>query len=885
MPSLRTRIRSILGYVASWFRTADRDARLNEEIEFHLDMAAERHERTGLSATDATRVAAVRFGGRQQWREASRDEFRSRLLADLSQDLRYAVRAAKSAPAFTISAILTLALGIGANTAIFSAVDGVMLKGLPFSHEERLVRLYENNQKKGIHQEAVAPGNFNDWHARTAAFSAIATAEPFGFSLRGPEGTEEIRNYNVTRDFFAVLDAKPLLGRLLQAEDFVPGPPQAIVLTYASWQKRFGADPAVVGKRITINGAQTTIVGVLPREFSYLEIQMPQEFFAPKVLDSTEVSLRTSGWYNAVGRLKPGVSISRATADLNRIATQLAAEHPRSNADRGVTVIPLRDGIISKSSRALGLSLAAVGLVLLIACGNVANLTLARMNRRSREFALRAAIGASKWRVARQVLTESLLIATLGGAAGVAFAYWGVSVIRAASPASIPRIDEIAVDDRTLVFALITVVVTALLFGVAPALRAAELDAGDELKAGGRSAGDKRQTRVRDTLVSGQVAFAIVLLVSAGLLVRSFVSLVTTERGYRSDHVLTALMFSWGHAPTPSARRAFVNELVRRSAALPGVVAAGATSSPPLAGSVGIDRTAVAVEGHPQPPGQAPQVHVTSTTPGAIDALRMSIIRGRSLRNEDDSASAPVVLINETMARMYWPGENPLGRRLRIGFYGAPITREVVGIVLDTKQTALESPPEPTVYLPHAQAPTGGIWLVIRTAMEPSALTRDVKRIVGELAPNVPIAGTPALEEIEAESLKPRRFTLLLFVSFAAAALLLAMVGVYGVLSQATAERAREFGVRIALGARQGDIIRLVMRQGLASAAIGIALGLVGAVAVTRLLREMLYSVTPFDLVAFGSASGVMLLTALAACYVPARHATRADPLESLREG
>ncbi len=499
-----TRIRSGLGYVASLYRTAERDARLNEEIDFHLDMAAERQKNSGVSESKAARVAAVRFGGRQQWREASRDEFRSRLLADIGQDLRYAVRAAKSAPAFTIASVLTLALGIGANTAIFSAVDGVMLKALPFSHEDRLVRLYESDRKKGIDREGVAPGNFNDWHARTSAFSAIATAEPFGFSLKGSEGTEEIRNWNVTRDFFAVLDAKPILGRLFQPADFVPGPPQAIVLTYASWQKRFGADPAVVGRRLTINGAQTTIVGVLPREFSFLETRMQQEFFAPKVLDSMEVSLRTSGWYNAVARLKPGVTISGASADLSRVAAQLAREHPRSNTDRGITVIPLRDGIISDSSRALGLSLAAVGLVLLIACGNVANLTLARMNRRSREFALRAALGASKWRVARQVLTESLLIATLGGATGVAFAHWGVSIIRAASPASMPRVEEIAVDGRTFVFALLTVIVTALLFGVAPALRAAELDAGDELKAGARSVGNKRQARIRGALVTGR---------------------------------------------------------------------------------------------------------------------------------------------------------------------------------------------------------------------------------------------------------------------------------------------------------------------------------------------------------------------------------------------
>jgi putative ABC transport system permease protein len=713
----------------------------------------------------------------------------------------------------------------------------------------------------------------------------MATAEPLGSTLRGSEGAESIRHWNVTRDFFKVLDVKPAIGRLLELGDFVPGPPQVIVLTYASWQKRFGADPAIVGRRITLNGAQVTIVGVLPRAFAFLEFQMPQEFFAPKVLDSIQASVRMSGWFRAVGRLKPGVTMRQASADINRVAAQLAAEHPRSNTDRGVTVIPLRDGIVSGSSRALGLSLAAVGLVLLIACGNVANLALARMNRRSREFALRAALGASRWRVARQVLTESIVIATLGGIAGIAFAYWGVSVIRAASPPSFPRLEQIAVDGRTFVFALITVLITAVLFGVSPALRAMSLDAGTELKAGGRSTGNRRQGRIRSALVTGQVAFAIVLLVSSGLLIRSFASLVTTERGYRPDHVLTALVNSWGHAPTPAARRAFVDQIVQRSATLPGVLAAGATSSPPLAGSVGLDRTSIAIEGHPQAPGQSPQVHVTSTTPGAIDALRMAVLSGRSLRNEDDSASVPVVLINETMARQYWPGENPIGRRVKIGFYTAPVFREVVGIVRDTKQTALEAPPEPTVYLPHAQAPTGIFWLVLRTTMEPSALARDVRRVVAEIAPGVPVAATPALDEIEAGSLKPRRFTLLLFASFASAALLLAMVGVYGVLNQATSERMREFGVRIALGAQRGDIVRLVMRQGVTAAAVGIVVGLIGSIGATRLLRDMLYAVTPFDLVSFASASSVMLVTALAACYLPARHATRVDPLESLREG
>jgi putative ABC transport system permease protein len=880
-----TRARSALHLLVGWLRPHDRDQRLAEELQFHVEMAAERNRRRGMAQDEAVRAAAVALGGREQWREASRDEYRSRPLADLTQDLRYAVRTLRAAPAFTIAAVLTLAIGIGGNTAIFSAVDGVMLKPMPFSNEDRLVRLYQTDRKKGRVRDPVAPGNFAEWHERITAFAGMAAVEPYGYRLTGKEGTEEIRNWNVTRDFFDVLDAKPALGRFFQASDFVPGIPQVVVLTYASWQTRFGGDPAVIGQHLTLSDHQATIIGVLPRNFSYLESRTPQEFYAPKVLDSIELGVHGNGWFNAIGRLKPGVTVAQANADVNRVAAQLGREFPKLNADLGANVVPLRDAAVGNSSRALVLSLAAVGVVLLIACSNVGNLMLARTNRRGREFAVRVALGASRWRIVRQVLTESLLIALLGGIAGVLLAGWGVAIIRAASPESIPRVEEMRVDGRAFVFALVTVVATTILFGLVPAFRAADPSASDELKAGGRSAGTAGQHRLRGALVTAEVALAIVLLVSAGLLVRSFASLLDVDRGYRSDHVLAALMFTWEQAKTPTARRQFVEQLVARSAALPGVSAAGASSSPPLAGSVGVDRSPFTIPGHPVPDGQQPTAHVTSMTPGTFDVLRMVTLRGRRFTAQDDSGSMPVAVINQMMAERYFPGENPIGRRVSIGFYTTPIEREIVGIVADTKQTAIDAPAEATVYLPNAQAPSGGFWLVLRTTIDPRSFARDVKRIVTEMNPLVPIAGMPVLDQLVDESLKPRRFTLLLFLCFAAAALLLAMVGVYGVISHGTAERAREFGVRIAIGAQPWDIVRMVMRQGLASAALGIVVGLLGASASTHFMRGMLYSVTPFDVATFVVVSGLMLATAMLACYVPARRATRVDPLVVLREG
>jgi len=808
----------------------------------------------------------------------------SRPLADLGQDLHFALRTLRSAPGFAIAAILTLAIGIGANTAIFSAVDGVLLKPLPYSRAEQLVRIYQNDRAKNNPRDAVAPGNFAEWRARAASFSAIAAIEPFGLIYSGPDGDEQIRNWNVTEDFFRILDARPAAGRLFVADDYRPGAPPVLVVTYDSWQKRFGGEASVVGKKILIGHAPATIVGVLPRDFSYYATRTPQEMYAPKVLDSLERDLRGSAWYNAVARLRPGVTIGQASADLERVSSQLAREYPATNAKTGVTVVSLREGMVGGAARLLWLLLGAVGLVLLIACVNVANLVLARTNRRSREFAVRVALGASRGRVARQVFAESFVVALIGGLAGAALAYWGVGVIRGMSPSSLPRVDEMRVDVRALVFTLAAVVLTTFLFGVVPALRAS-VRGSDELKSGTRAGGGMHHRRLRESLVAAEIALAVVLLTGAGLLLRSFVSVLAQDRGYRTDHVVGATLFAWQWNPTPESRARFAAQLVERAKAVPGVSAAGVTSSPPLTLAIGVDHGPYTVVGRVVARGSEPAAHLTSTTPGAFDALRIGVRRGRVFTLRDDASSLPVAVINETFARRNWPNENPVGKRIRVGFYSGPIEREIVGVVGDTPTFALDAPPDPTIYLPHAQAPTGGIWLVLATSTDPASFGREIKRLVAEINPAMPVSGIQTFDSILDDSLRPRRFTLVLLGCFSVVALVLALVGVYGVISQGLAERSRELAIRMALGARAADVVRLVLGESIKSAGLGLAIGLGVSIVATRLLTSLLFGVDALDLVTFASVSVLMLTAAVAASYVPARRATKTDPVAALRIG
>lgn len=800
----------------------------------------------------------------------------------LVADLLHAARTLRAAPAFSLAAVATLTIGIGATTAIFSVVDGVLLKPLPFSQPDRVVAVFQNDRRKGLDHDDVAPANFADWRARTRSFAGLAAAEPFALNYSGPDGVEQIYNWNVTQDFFSVLDARPVLGRLFVPEDFAAGPPRVLVLTYASWRGRFGGDPGIIGKRLRIGEGSATVVGVLPPNFAYLA-SSKMEIYAPKVLNASELRIRNTAWYHVVGRLRPGVTLDAARADANRVGAQLGAEYPATNADVAVTVERLDRAIVGDAARAVLLLFGAVDMVLLIACVNVANLVLTRTARRSRELAIRMALGASRARIARQLLTEHFLIALAGGLAGMVLAMWGVRAMRAVSPASVPRLAEMRVDGRALGFTMGVVVVATLVFGLLPAIRAAQGHAVSELRSGDRAAGGVSKGRLRRLLVVVEVALAVILLVGSALLMRSFVSVVRADRGYTSDHVLAATVFVYQWNPTARARANFIAELVARAATVPGVTAAGATSSLPLDIAIGADRGTFTIQGQPVRLGEEPSVHMTVMTPGAFDALRIQRRRGRNFSPADDSASTPVAIINDAMARRYWPGDDPIGKRVRLAFYSAPTEREIVGVVADTRQSALDAPAEPILYVPHAQAPTGAMAIVLRTASEPRGVLRDFKRVVAELNPALPLASVETLDELAAAAVKPRQFTVQLLAAFAACALTLALIGVYAVISQGTAERRLELGVRIALGAQANDIISLVMRQGLGPALTGVVVGIAGSAVVTMLLHGMLFGVRPLDARTFAGVGALMFATAMLACFIPARRATRVDPLEVLR--
>jgi putative ABC transport system permease protein len=801
-------------------------------------------------------------------------------MQNLLQDLRYAVRMLLKRPGFTVVAVVTLALGIGANTAIFSVVNGVLLQPLPFDNPAELAMVWENHQGRGgPDREWLSPADFEDWRAQNTSFSHLSAINNWGPTLTGLAEPEPLVGAAVSHDLFTLLGREPVLGRSFRPEEDKAGAPRVVVLSNELWQRRFGSDREIVGKSISLNQENFTVVGVMPAGFKFPVIANT-ELWCPLRPIINPSCQRGCVTLRVIARMKRGVSLATAAADLNAIAQRLESEYPETNTKVGATVVPLHEQLVGNMRRPLLVLLAAVGFVLLIACVNVANLMLSRSRTRQREIAIRAALGASRRRVIRQMLTESSLLVTIGGALGLLLAVWLLRIFSGLAPVGAPRFDEIRIDATVLGFTLGAAILTGLIFGLLPALGVSRLDLNRSLKEGKGTPDGHHSGRLRGALVIAEMALALMLLIGGGLLMKSFLLLQRVDPGFNPNQVLTLRLFlNRTQYPEGQQIRGFYASLLDRLKTLPGAQGVAAISNLPLAGNN--TDTSFLIEGQPVPPaGRGPVAWYNSVSPNYFSTMEMGVVKGRVFTDHDDEKSPRVVIISETMARRYWPGQEPLGQRIGSG---PDNWREIVGVVKDVKHFGLDADTPPSMYFPFRQTPTRGMTLVVRTVGSPLGVVPALRRDIWTADRNLAITQVLTMNELVSSSITQQRFIVLLLGCFAALALVLAAVGIYGVMSYSVTQRTHEIGIRVALGARNTNVLALVLKSGMMLAAIGAAIGVLGALALTRLMSTLLFGVTPKDAPTFIGLSLGLLAVALIACYLPARRATKVDPLVALR--
>ncbi|HKE05412.1 MAG TPA: ABC transporter permease [Blastocatellia bacterium] len=807
----------------------------------------------------------------------------------LWQDLRYGFRTLMRKPGFTTVAIIALALGIGANTAIFSVINSVLLKPLPYKDSDRLVTINHDYPKINLKASVSAIG-YTHYRDNAKSFESVAAISGGSFNLTGGGDPERLNGSPVTHNFFSALGASAELGRVFLPEEDQPGKNKVVVLSHAFWQRRFGGDRSLVNKNITLNDESYTVVGVMPPSFQFgREFGQVVDLWTPIAFTPEQLSYNrlTNEFLFVIARLKPGVTIQQAQAELDTIAANLRRQYlpwAATRSEWGLTTESLRELVIGEIRRALWILMGIVGLVLLIACANVANLLLARAADRQKEMAIRTAVGAGRWRVIRQLLTESALLAVMGGAVGLLLAYLGVDTLVKVNQAQIPRAYQIALDWRVLAFTLGVSLLTGIIFGLVPALQISKTDLHETLKEGGRTGSSGARAWVRNTLVVLEMALALVVLVSAGLLMRSFWRLQQVNPGFAPQNVLAmSLGLPMTKYKEPAQRANFYRELLQQIRALPGVQAAGATSILPMGGDN--SSGSFQIEGRVVPQGQSsPHGDRWAATTDYFSTMKIPIIRGRFFDDRDTMESQPVAIIDETMARKYWPDEDPVGKRITFqSRSGNPIWREIVGIVGHVKHKGLEGEARVQYYIPHSQVQNSEMNLVVRTTTDPASLTGAVRGAISGLDKDLPVFRVKTMEQFVMDSMATRRFAMTLVGIFASVALALAGVGLYGVLSYSITQRSHEIGIRMALGAQVRDVLRLVVGQGMLLALSGVVLGSAAAFLLTRLMANLLFNVTPSDPLTFATIAFLLTLVALLACFVPARRATKVDPIEALR--
>ena len=800
----------------------------------------------------------------------------------LLQDIRYAARTLLKSPGFTATAVLTLMLGIGANTAIFSVVDSVLLRSLPYREPGRLVMLWENHPQEGAPRSPFAPANYDDLRSQAGSFERLGAIYPYStVNLTGVGEPEQLRLLRVNGDLFPTLGVAAQLGRTLGPEDDRPGGPNVLVVSDGFWRSRFGGDTGAVGRSVTLGGEPYTIVGIMPPGF--VLPTWSGDLIAPLGLDEQTAQLRAVRFLTLVGRLKPGVSLPRVNAELATIGGRIAAAHPETNAGVGVTVLPVTQAVVGDVRPVLLVLFGAVAFVLLIACANVANLLLARAASRSREMAVRAALGGVRRRLVRQLLTESILLAAVGALGGLALAAWGIEWLRHLGAVDVPRIAEASLNWPVLLFTAAAALVTGVAIGVVPAVHAMQPQLSGTLSENGRgSAGGRERRRARSVLLVSQVALALVLLIGAGLMLRTLQRLLDVRPGVQVDHAVTLGTRVGGpRYQDPLATIGFYDQLTERLAALPGVQSVGAINVLPFGPSG--PTTGLRFASRPSAGGPPPEAEYRSVTPGYFAAMGIPLLDGRGFERADRNDSTLPTLVSETFARRYFPGDTALGQRIRLGPNPNAAWRTIVGVVGDVRDLGLGAPPRPDVYVLFTQSPSAAMSLVLRTSSDPAAVVAPARAAIRALDPDVPISNVASLRQLVGGSVARTRYAGSLLVAFAALALVIAVVGIYGVMSYLVTQRSRELGVRIALGARPGDILRLVLREGVQLGLLGAALGLLAAFGATRAMVKLLYGVSPVDPMVYAAVSLLLVGVVLAACYFPARRATKIDPIVALR--
>jgi putative ABC transport system permease protein len=801
----------------------------------------------------------------------------------LGQDIRYGVRMLFKKPGFTAIAIFTLALGIGANTAIFSVVNALLLRPLAYPKPDRLVMIWMNNTRIKIDEDWHSYANYADYRDQNHVFEQVAAFNDTSANLMSDDEPERVMGVVGTANLLPLLGVSPLLGRTFTPEEDAPGKNRVIVIGHGLWKRRYGGSSDIIGKEIRLNGNTRTVIGVMPAGFSFP--LKDSEFWIPIAASPEDIANRNAIWLQAVGRLRPGVTLQQAQADMGTIASQLQQQYPEINDGYGVKLVQLHEQIVGKIRPSLVILLGAVAFVLLIACANVANLLLARAATREREIAIRAALGAGRMRLIRQLLTEGTILSIVAGVLGTLIALLGVNGLVALAPEDIPRLNQVNIDGRVLGFTLCVTLLTGLIFGLMPALQSSKPDLNETLKEGGRtSVGGVRAGRVRNLLVVAEVALSFVLLIGAGLLIRSFLELQKFDLGFNPDRILTMQLQLAGTKYRERPRVAeFYKDLLQRVSSIPGVQSAGAATNiflPKITGSSNFS-----IEGRPDlPPSERIEVPIDVVTPNYFQVMGIPLLKGRFFNDSDTPEALRTVIINQRMANQFWPNEDPIGKRFKYGSGASDSPwNTIVGVVADMRRTGYDDEVRPETFLPHSQSPAGGMTLVVRTSSDPISFVGSVRSAVWSIDKDQPIFNIKTMDEMLDNMIAQRRLNMLLLGIFAAIALIMSAVGIYGVMAYSVSQRTHEIGIRMALGAQQGQVLKMIVRQGMRLAFVGVLIGLVAAFALTRLMSSLLYGVSSTDPATFAVISILLIGVALLSSYIPARRAMRVDPIVALR--